>query len=297
MWPPSPRRASSAPVGSLGAVSSATGPAVRRAVAALVTALAVLAAGATAGAAREPVFVDDRTPPGAAPVLEDGTVSFAVYGTVRGPERQASVQARFRAGDPLAVGLAVPDLAPENARPAEDLPRVAIVSPSGTTTELVADRRVAVVDPSTGTRSLLIAAQRSTAEAGVYALTVTARRPARFTLVIGEREVPGTVSGGTPPAPGALEAWSSTPPPEVDEAPAPPDADDGQVTPAAPAADDLDPARFTGGGADDSSPGRAAGLPLALAAAVILGVVVTAVVRGRRARGEGAQLRDGSGPQ
>jgi hypothetical protein len=268
----------------------------RRAVAAAATALAALLAGAAAATAQQPVFVDDRTPPGAAPVLDDGTVSFAVYGTVRGPERQAGVRARFRAGDPLAVELLVPDLAPEDALSAQDLPRVAIVSPSGATTELTADRREPFVDPSTGTSYLWLASRRGTAEAGVYAFTVTARRPARFVLAIGDRDVPGTVSGGTPPAPGALEAWYSTPPPDVAEGPAPA-GDDGEPTSSAAAVDDLDPARFAGGGADDSSPGRAAGLPLAVAAAVVLGVVVTAVLRGRRARGVGPQLRDGSGPQ
>jgi hypothetical protein len=269
--------------------------AARRAVAALVTALAVLLGGAAPAAAQQPVFVDDRTPPGSAPVLEDGTVSFAVYGTVRGPERQASIQARFEAGDPLVVELLVPDLLPETTRADEDLPRLAIVSPSGATTELTPDRREPVAEPSAATSSVRIAAERTTAEEGVYVFTVTARRPARFTLAIGEREVPGTVSGGSAPAPGALDAWASTPPPDVPEGPADaaPDAAGGA---AAASADDLDPDRFAGGGADDSSPGRAAGLPLALGAVAILGVVVTAVFRSRRTRVD-AQLQDGSGPQ
>ncbi len=255
----------------------------------------VLLGGATAAGAHQPVFVDDLTPAGDAPTLDDGTISFAVYGTVRGPERQAGVQARFAAGDPLVVELLIPDLAPENALAERDLPRVAVVSPSGATTELVPDRREPFTEPFSATSYLRIAGARTTAEAGTYVFTVTAAEPSRFTLAIGEREVPGTVSGYSQPAPGALEAWYSTPP-------SPAGADEpvldapGAADPGA-GANDLDPSRFAGGGLDDSTPGRAAGLPLALGAAIILGVVVTAVVRGRRARVAGAQLREGSGPQ
>jgi hypothetical protein len=55
---------------------------------------------------------------------------------------------------------------------------------------------------------------------------------------------------------------------------------------------------------DDATPGRAAGLPLAIAAVVILVVVLVVVIRarrarrpGRRAEDRGDQFEDGSGGQ
>jgi hypothetical protein len=78
----------------------------------------------------------------------------------------------------------------------------------------------------------------------------------------------------------------------------------GQSPPTAPvdpepaSQDGLDLDRIGGPREADSTPGRAAGLPLALAALAILIVTIVVIVRARGARAtEGDQLADGSGGQ
>ncbi len=67
--------------------------------------------------------------------------------------------------------------------------------------------------------------------------------------------------------------------------------------------DDLDVERFSRPREADSSPGRAAGLPLAIAAVAIMGVTVVVVLRARGARRARSgqttdgQFADGSGGQ
>jgi hypothetical protein len=250
--------------------------------AAVALAAASVLATAAPAATRQPVFVNDLTPATDAPLLEDGTVAFAVLGTLSAPGRAASVRAAFAAGDPLLVELAVPDLPPERDLPGEGLPRLVVTHPSGAVTELRPDRRDPLPGPAPDTGLLRLTRQEATAAAGVYTFTVTGQAASRFAVLVGTRDGPGVVAGYTEPPAGALEAWSRTPPP--DEAtlggPAsPPPAAGGPG-----GRPDLDVARLAGDPVADATPGRAAGLPLGLAAVAILAVVVAAVIRGRRAR-------------
>jgi len=239
----------------------------------------VLVAPAGRAEGRETVFVNDLTAPGASPLLEDGTASTAVYGTLTGPDRQAAVRVSLAPGDPLVAELAVPDRPPERDLPEGSLPRLVVTDPTGATTERRPDRREPVADPVSGAGLLRVARLELPAEPGVHTLVVTGSAPARFVLGIGTRDVPATITDYTPPPTGAIEAFYGTPPPD--------EATLGEPTPMArtPAPPpDLDLERLTGTPVADASPGRAAGLPLALAAVAILAVVLVAVLRGRRAR-------------
>jgi len=252
--------------------------------------LAVLAWAAPAGA-HQPVFVDSTTVGAqpATPTLDDGTVSFAVYGTLDRPDATAEVDARYRAGDPLTAELLVPDLTPEHDLPTDELPHVVITAPDGTTTELRTTIREPFAEPITATNYLRLGRVSSTAAEGTYRFIVTGPAPSRFTLAIGTQEVPGTVTGYTAPPAGALEAWYATPPPDAatlglepsTTAPDPTIPDQGGNVQAA---RDLDTKRMEGPFVDDARPGRAAGLPLAIAALIIMIVAVTVILRARKAR-------------
>jgi hypothetical protein len=96
-----------------------------------------------------------------------------------------------------------------------------------------------------------------------------------------------------------ITVLAAAPPIELGATPA-----HGQSTPSAsvspePASgDDLDLDRIGGPREADSTPGRAAGLPLALAALAIMIVTIVVIVRARGARADGGdQLADGSGGQ
>lgn len=172
-------------------------PRSRRAVATL---LAIVALGATvltapAASAHQPVRLTaaDRTP-SRGPLLVDGTVSFAVYATVRqGTTR--GLRVGMRQGQRLAVQLLIPDRAPANRLRPADLPLVTVISPSGRRTTLTINERTPFYEPYSGTSYLYLARLSETATGGTYRIIVTGRSTTKVPVVIGVgyREVPGVV--------------------------------------------------------------------------------------------------------
>jgi len=135
----------------------------------------------------------DRTP-AAGPLLVDGTVSFAVYATVReGTSRGFRVG--MRAGQRLEIQLLIPDRAPANRLASASLPLVAVIDPAGRRTPLVIDERTPFYEPYSGTAYLYLARLTQTAKTGTYQVIVTGRSSTKVPVVIGVgyREVPGTV--------------------------------------------------------------------------------------------------------
>lgn len=177
--------------------------------------VATLSLMALPAAAHSPVFVtaDDRLPI-QGPLLEDGRISYAVYGTLE----QAGATRGFRTylgqGDLLVADLLIPAREPEESLPADRLPTVTIRNPDGTARNLASDMRVRFDEPFSQTSYWRIAELREPApQTGVYEMTVTARAPERFTLATGVVEgAPGTVTGAEPVPEGGLTGWYTTPP-------------------------------------------------------------------------------------
>lgn len=180
----------------------------------MVTALA-LALSAGIASAHQPVFVTEADPdPTQGPLLEDGSLSFAVYGTLGAKGDTRGVRTRLRTGDPLVVDLLIPASAPEQDLSERRLPFVVLQLPDGTERRLLPDRRIRFDEPFSGTSYYRIVDLRETAPSdGIYRITVVARAPARFTLATGVTEgVRGVVTGAEPPPTGGIGAWYSTPP-------------------------------------------------------------------------------------
>lgn len=181
---------------------------------AVVTAL-TLALTAGSASAHQPVFVTEADPdPARGPLLEDGSLSFAVYGTLGASGDTRGVRTRLRAGDPLVVDLLIPALAPEQDLPEGGLPFVVLQLPDGSERRLLPDRRIRFDEPFSGTSYHRLVDLRETAPAdGIYGITVTSRGPARFTLATGVTEgVRGAVSDAEAAPTGGIGAWYSTPP-------------------------------------------------------------------------------------
>lgn len=158
-----------------------------------VMALSVLVA--APAVAHQPVQLTsaDRTP-ARGPLLVDGTVSFAVYATVRqGTSRGFRVG--MRQGQRLEVQLLIPDRAPANRLASARLPLVTVIDPAGRRTTLVIDERTPFYEPYSGTAYLYLARLSQVARTGTYQVIVTGRDAAKVPLVIGVgyREVPGVV--------------------------------------------------------------------------------------------------------
>ena len=159
---------------------------------------AVMAAGflwASPASAHQPVRLTsaDRTP-ASGPLLVDGTVSFAVYASVReGASRGFRVG--MRQGQRLEVQLLIPDRAPANRLSNSRLPLVTVIDPAGRRTTLVIDERTPFYEPYSGTSYLYLARLSQSARTGTYQVIVTGRDATKVPVVIGVgyREVPGEV--------------------------------------------------------------------------------------------------------
>lgn len=194
----------------------------------LLVAAMLLVTAAPAGA-HDPLFLtDEQTTPETGPLLPDGTISFAVYGTLSGDGDQRGFEVVFTAGDRLLVEVLVPDLEPETSLSADELPRATVTAPDGTVTELAPDRREPFFEPFSNTSYVTIAGMDATAIAGTYQVTITSGAPSRFTVAV------GTIESFLTPVERAdnriqtladiaapLSAWYSTPPSGTESADGP----------------------------------------------------------------------------
>jgi len=124
----------------------------------------------------------------------DGTVSFAVYATVRkGTSR--GFRAGLKAGQQLRVQLLIPDAAPANRLPTGQLPRVTVIDPTGRRTVLRINERTPFYEPYSGTSYLYLSRLSAPARSGEYRIRVSGRSKTKVPVVIGVgyREVPGVV--------------------------------------------------------------------------------------------------------
>ena len=146
-----------------------------------------------AARAHDPIIItDEQTTPESGPFLPDGTISFALYGSVSRAGDTRSLRAQFAQGDRLHVSLLIPDLAPENTLGDDELPSLQLVDPRGELLELFPDRRVEFAEPFTGTNYVELVDHIDTAQAGTYLITVVGGGPARFTVSVGDKETFGT---------------------------------------------------------------------------------------------------------
>ncbi|MEY4339382.1 MAG: hypothetical protein RLZ14_1232 [Actinomycetota bacterium] len=185
------------------------------------TVLGVMLPGGLAFAHDPIIFAEAQTTPGAGPLLPDGTVSFALYGTLMrsGDSRGATV--RFAAGDTLIMSLLVPALEPERSLDAASLPTLTLRAPDGSTRVVPPGEAVTFDEPFTSTSYVRYIQLSEPAQAGEYGVTVTAVVPARFTLSVGTKEQFGTPVENVPNRDlgvGGVMTWYATPPP-VDTAP------------------------------------------------------------------------------
>lgn len=169
-----------------------------------------------AASAHDPIIIDDaQTTPESGPLLLDGTISFALYGTVDGGGDTRGFRVRMREGERLAVQLLVPDLAPENSLGVDDLPTLYIEAPDGETWTLAPEVRIAFDEPFSRTRYLRLLDFGASASAGDYMVTVRGTAPARFTVAVGSLERFGSpvenVVDRDAGVPGVIEWYSTTP--------------------------------------------------------------------------------------
>ena len=163
--------------------------------------------------AHQPVFLlNSDTTAARGPLLDDGTVSFAIYASFAKAGERKGFRANFAAGDSLQVQYLIIDKRPENQLKSNRLPTLVITSPSGKRTTLKFTERTKFFEPYSQTNFLYLSRISAAAEAGTYSFLMTARTKASITVAVGDREVPGTVSRG-PATPIAKPVATPTPTP------------------------------------------------------------------------------------
>ena len=170
---------------------------MRRALIVLALALAVLVAGTSPAQAHQPVRLTAANPtPERGPLLVDGTVSFAVYASVRGRETRG-FRFGLRTGQRMEVQLLIVDKPPANALTSAALPEVVITDPRGNRTVLTPDERTPFLESYSGTKYVYLARISDTGVGGTYGVLVRSRSavPVEAVVAVGYREVPGRVVG------------------------------------------------------------------------------------------------------
>ena len=140
-----------------------------------------------------PLNASDSTP-ARGPLLVDGTVSFAVYATVR-KGTMRGFRFGLKAADQLALQLLIPDSSPVNHLSVAELPIVTVIDPTGKSTTMPITERTPFFEPYSGTSYLYLSRLTERARAGTYQVTVTGNSSMKVPVVVavGYREVRGTV--------------------------------------------------------------------------------------------------------
>jgi len=224
--------------------------------------------------AHDPIILtfDQRTPVDG-PLLPDGTISFALYGSLDSRGDTRGFRVNFNEGDVLYLSILIPDLPPENKLGDSSLPYLKMEDPNGATTKIALTEKVSFPEPFTGTNYVRLTELLSVAVSGTYSVTITGDAPTRFTVSVGQKEMFGTAVENVPNrdlgVAGVMEWYSASPLANlVDESTTLPPADE-----TAPAETPTDQ--------ENSGPGRGA---LYILVAVLVVLVVGRAAKVKRDR-------------
>jgi hypothetical protein len=172
-----------------------------------------------AASAHDPIFLsEDQDSPDTGPYLPDGTISFAVYGSLLTAGDTRGLEFDLREGDELYLSLLIPDLEPEISLADGDLPSMTLIEPDGAERIIEAEVRTPFADPFSGTNYVTLFETVQPAAGGRYQILVSGQSPSRFVVAVGTREeffTPTERSGDKPDSFPAiaepLNEWYTTP--------------------------------------------------------------------------------------
>lgn len=162
---------------------------MRRSVAVAIVTAGLLCAAVAPVSAHQPVVLGKGdTTAASGPLLPDGTISWAVYGTVAA-RRTQGFRVTFAKGDPMLVDLLIPANGTERSDTTSASPRVRITPPSGREVVLRPTQREAFTETFTLTSYVRLARYEAVAgESGTFRVTVDADAPMRWCVAIGTTE-------------------------------------------------------------------------------------------------------------
>ena len=158
--------------------------------------------GSGVAVAHQPVvLLNSDTTAAKGPLLEDGTVSFAVRASFSKKGEKKAFRAQFKDGDALEVQYLIVNKKPENALKMNQLPTLVVTGPGGYKTTMKLNERTKFFEPYGRTNYLYLGRFSDMAKAGIYNFVLTARAKSSITVAVGEKEIPGEVIRGAYVAP------------------------------------------------------------------------------------------------
>lgn len=173
--------------------------------------------------AHDPIFITaDQTTPDTGPFMPDGSISWALYGSVLFDGDTRGFEFDLRDGDDLVVSLLIPNLSPELELDDAELPVLDLDLPDGSTMQILPTIRDVFDEPFSNTSYVTLAELTEPGMAGRYRGVVTGGAAARFSVAIGINEIFFTETERSGDRPSnfmeisePLGIWYSTPPGEA----------------------------------------------------------------------------------
>ena len=138
------------------------------------------------------ILLPEQKTPVEGPFLPDGTISFALYGSLLEEGDQRGFQFKLEPEGRLDISLLIPNLEPENQMLKENFPRLFLYRPDGSVLEGVSDLYVPFDEPFSMTRYIRIFEHVEQSAGGLHQVKITGNHPSRFTVAIGYIESFGT---------------------------------------------------------------------------------------------------------
>ena len=138
------------------------------------------------------ILLPEQKTPAEGPFLPDGTISFALYGSLVEKNDTRAFQFYLDPDERLDISLLIPNLEPENQMSQEKLPRLFLYGPDGSEVKGVSDLYTPFDEPFSMTRYVRIFEHIEKSSGGVYQVEITGINPVRFTVAIGYIESFGT---------------------------------------------------------------------------------------------------------
>ena len=158
----------------------------------VLVALLVLMPASVASAHDPIILTSEQTTPASGPLLVDGTISFALYGSLESSTDTRGFRVQFQEDDALYLSILIPDLAPENELGNDLLPTLEVLDPTGAVSTFEPTERVTFAEPYTGTNYVQLLEYEGVALGGIYEITIKGKAASRFTVSVGKIEQFGT---------------------------------------------------------------------------------------------------------
>ncbi|MEY3382452.1 MAG: hypothetical protein RLZZ17_190 [Actinomycetota bacterium] len=162
-------------------------------VAVLVSLIASLSFASSATAHQPVLLTASASNSEKSPILLDGTVSFAVYATMKKSKEVRYFRFNHKAGDRLDLQYLIPDDLIMKKMTTRNLPQVVLIDPNGKKEEIKPKERTYFFEPYGGKGYFYISRISTPATAGTYTVAITSKRASSVVIAVGIKEIPGDV--------------------------------------------------------------------------------------------------------